>query len=61
MVRRLFEATSQVLKAPDTARILAREGTETAASGSPEEFGRFLAEDAKLWARLVQESGAKAE
>jgi tripartite-type tricarboxylate transporter receptor subunit TctC len=61
VVRKLFDATSQVLKAPDTARILAREGTETAASGSPEEFGRFLAEDAKLWARLVQESGAKAE
>ena len=61
VVRRLFDATSQVLKAPDTARILAREGTETAASGSPEEFGRFLAEDAKLWARLVKESGAKAE
>jgi tripartite-type tricarboxylate transporter receptor subunit TctC len=61
VVRRLFEATSQVLKAPETARILAREGTEAAGSGSPEEFGRFLAEDAKLWARLVQESGAKAE
>jgi tripartite-type tricarboxylate transporter receptor subunit TctC len=61
VVRRLFDATSQVLKAPDTARILSREGTETAASGSPEEFGRFLAEDAKLWARLVKESGAKAE
>jgi len=61
VVRRLFEAASQVLKAPETARILAREGTETAGSGSPEEFGRFLAEDAKLWARLVQESGAKAE
>jgi len=61
VVRRLFDATSQVLKAPETARILAREGTETAASGSPEEFGRFLAEDAKLWARLVKESGAKAE
>jgi len=61
VVRKLFDATSQVLKAPETARILAREGTETAASGSPEEFGRFLAEDAKLWARLVKESGAKAE
>jgi tripartite-type tricarboxylate transporter receptor subunit TctC len=61
VVRRLFEATSQVLKAPDTARILAREGTETASSASPEDFARFLAEDAKLWARLVKESGAKAE
>ena len=41
--------------------MFAREGTETASSASPEEFGRFLAEDAKLWARLVKESGAKAE
>lgn len=61
IVRRLFEATSQVVKAPETGRILAREGTETAGSASPEEFATFLAEDAKLWARLVKESGAKAD
>jgi tripartite-type tricarboxylate transporter receptor subunit TctC len=61
IVRRLFEATSQVLNAPETGRVLAREGTETAGSASPEDFARFLAEDAKLWARLVKESGAKAD
>jgi tripartite-type tricarboxylate transporter receptor subunit TctC len=61
IVRRLFEATTQVLKAPETGRVLAREGTETAGSASPEDFARFLAEDAKLWARLVKESGAKAD
>jgi tripartite-type tricarboxylate transporter receptor subunit TctC len=61
IVRRLFEATSQVLKAPETGRVLAREGTETAGSVSPEDFASFLAEDAKLWARLVKESGAKAD
>ena len=61
IVRRLFEATSQVLKAPETGTMLAREGTETAGSASPEEFADFLAEDAKLWARLVKESGAKAD
>jgi tripartite-type tricarboxylate transporter receptor subunit TctC len=61
IVRRLFEATNQVLKAPETGRVLAREGTETAGSASPEDFARFLAEDAKLWARLVKESGAKAD
>jgi len=43
------------------ARILAREGTETSSSRSPEEFAGFLAEDAKLWARLVKDSGAKAD
>ena len=61
IVRRLFEATSQVVNAPETGRILAREGTETAGSVSPEDFAAFLAEDAKLWARLVKESGAKAD
>jgi len=61
IVRRLFDATSQVVKAPETARVLAREGTETAGSASPEEFARFLDEDARLWARLVKESGAKAD
>jgi len=61
IVRQVFEATSQVVKAPETARILAREGTETASSASPEDFARFLEEDAKLWTRLVRESGAKAD
>jgi tripartite-type tricarboxylate transporter receptor subunit TctC len=61
IVRKLFDATSQVVKAPETARVLAREGTETAGSASPEEFARFLDEDARLWARLVKESGAKAD
>ena len=59
VVKKLFDATGQVLKNPETAKILAREGTETASSASPEDFGRFLEEDAKLWMRLVKESGAK--
>jgi tripartite-type tricarboxylate transporter receptor subunit TctC len=61
IVRKLYDATSQVLKLPDTARMLAREGTEAAGSASPEDFAAFLAEDAKLWARLVKDSGAKAD
>jgi tripartite-type tricarboxylate transporter receptor subunit TctC len=60
-VKKLFSATEQVLKQPEVAKILAREGTETASSTSPEDFAGFLAEDAKLWARLVKESGAKAD
>jgi tripartite-type tricarboxylate transporter receptor subunit TctC len=61
VVRKLFEATSQVVKLPEINKTLAREGTETASSASPEEFARFLQEDAKLWARLVKDSGAKAD
>ena len=61
IVRKLFDATRQVVTAPETSKILAREGTEASGSGSPDEFAAFLAEDAKLWARLVKDSGAKAD
>jgi len=60
-VRKLYGATEQVLKLPEIAKTLAREGTETSGSTSPEGFGAFLAQDAKLWERLVKESGAKAD
>jgi len=60
-VKRLFAATEQVLRLPEIAKILAREGTETSSSASPDDFGAFLREDAKLWTRLVKESGAKAD
>lgn len=61
VTRKLYAAAAQALKAPKVGPTLAREGTEISASGSPEDFVNFLAEDAKLWARLVRESGAKAE
>ena len=61
IVRKLYASTAQVLQAPEVAATLAREGTETSGSKSPEDFGAFLNEDAKLWARLVRESGAKAD
>jgi len=60
-VNKLYAATAHVLKLPEIARTLAREGTETSGSSSPEDYGAFLREDAKLWARLVKESGAKAD
>src|SRR6185295_17680273 len=60
-IARLFAATSEALRAPSVAPTLAREGTEISRSTSPEDFAAFLAEDAKLWARLVRESGAKAD
>ena len=60
-VSTLSQATSAVLMLPETARALAREGTEVSGSRSPQDFAAFLAEDAKLWARLVRDSGAKAD
>jgi len=61
VVRRLFSATSQALKLPEIARMLARDGTETVGSASPEEYAAFLATDAKLWQRIVKEGNVKAD
>lgn len=61
IVRKLYAAASQAVQAPEVAKALAREGTETSGSRSPEDFGAFLTEDAKLWRRLVKDSGAKAD
>jgi tripartite-type tricarboxylate transporter receptor subunit TctC len=58
---RLFDETAKALKLPQVGQALAKEGTEVSASTSPAEFAAFLAEDAKLWARLVKDSGVKAD
>jgi tripartite-type tricarboxylate transporter receptor subunit TctC len=59
--RRLYAATAEALRAPNVAPALARDGTEVSGSASPADFAAFLAKEAPLWARLVKESGAKAE
>ena len=61
IVRRVFDATATAMSNPAVSKVLAHGGTETAGSKSPEEFSDFLAEDAKLWARVVKDSGAKAD
>jgi tripartite-type tricarboxylate transporter receptor subunit TctC len=58
-LKKLFAATNEVLQMPRINAALAKEGTETSGSGSPEEFGSFIAEDGKLWERLIRDSGAK--
>jgi len=59
--KRLFDETARALKLPQVGQALAKEGTEVSGSASPAEFAAFLAEDARLWARLVRDSGAKAD
>ncbi|HKB61997.1 MAG TPA: tripartite tricarboxylate transporter substrate binding protein [Burkholderiales bacterium] len=59
IVKRLFDATVQTLQDARLKEILARDGTETAASRSPEEFAAFLREDARVIARVIRETGAK--
>jgi tripartite-type tricarboxylate transporter receptor subunit TctC len=61
VTRRLYAATSEALRAPSVGQALARDGTEVSGSASPADFAAFLKSEAPLWARLVKESGAKAE
>jgi tripartite-type tricarboxylate transporter receptor subunit TctC len=61
VVTRLFDATGVVLQNAEVNRALAKEGTETSASRSPQDFAAFLAEDTLLWTRLVKDSGAKPD
>ena len=48
------------LRSPEMAERFAREGTEIIAS-TPEEFGKHLRVELAKWARVVKESGLKAE
>jgi len=61
VVQKLYQETSKVLALPEVGKSLAREGTEVSGSKSPEEFAAFIAEDARLWTRLVKEAGVKAD
>jgi tripartite-type tricarboxylate transporter receptor subunit TctC len=61
VTQRLYAATSEALRAPNVVPALARDGTEVSGSASPADFSGFLAKEAPLWARLVKESGAKAD
>ena len=56
VIKRIFDASAQVVQLPEVRQALAREGTETATSKSPEDFAAFVAEDSKFWVRLVRDA-----
>jgi tripartite-type tricarboxylate transporter receptor subunit TctC len=61
VINKIFEANNAALQDPKVKAAFAREGTETSASKSPEDFANFLVEDGKFWARLVKDAGVKPE
>ena len=58
IIKKLHAATQLAMNADGPKAALAREATEVALSSSPEDFAAFLKEDAKLWTKLVKDSGA---
>jgi tripartite-type tricarboxylate transporter receptor subunit TctC len=59
VTKRLFDATKIALENAKLKEVLARDGTETAGSKSPEAFSAFLRTDAEAVARMIRDSGAK--
>jgi tripartite-type tricarboxylate transporter receptor subunit TctC len=61
IVATLFKATEAALGDANVKKALAKEGTETLGSASPQDFAAFISRDAKFWADLVKDSGIKSE
>jgi tripartite-type tricarboxylate transporter receptor subunit TctC len=57
LVQRLNQDLANVLKSPDVAASLARMGSSDV-TGSPEQFGQFIARELPYWELLVKRSGA---
>src|SRR5205085_12067027 len=59
IVQKIHDATVAALQTPTVKAALEREGTEVSLSGSPGQFAKFLADDAKFWVRLVKSANVK--
>ncbi len=57
---KLSAETAKILKLPDVREKLASQGAE-AVGNSPEAFGAFIKAEIAKWAKVIRESGAKAE
>jgi tripartite-type tricarboxylate transporter receptor subunit TctC len=60
VIERLHKELSVILASAETKKRFESEGGE-AAHMSPEEFGRFIADETVKWAKVVKEAGIKAE
>ena len=60
IVAKLNAEISRALTLPDVKERLAREGAETAPN-SPEQFGRFVQSEIAKFAKIIKESGARAD
>ena len=60
IVNKLAAEFAKVVRSPDVAATFSSEGAEPVGS-TPEEFGRFIAEEIKVWNRVIRESGVQVE
>jgi len=57
IVQTVFDAATRSVQQPEVKAVLQKEGTEVLLSKSPQDFARYLAQDATFWADLVKRSG----
>lgn len=60
IVARLNSEIAKIMLQPEIRKQLADQGAE-AVTSSPEQFGTFIVSEIARWAKVVKESGAKAE
>lgn len=60
IVTRLHNETAKLLKLPDVKESMAANGLDPVGS-TPEEFAAYLTAQTNLWAKVIKESGARAD
>lgn len=60
IVNKLAAAFGSVVRSPEVAGQFAGEGADPIGS-TPQAFGRFIADEIKVWHRVIQESGVSVE
>jgi tripartite-type tricarboxylate transporter receptor subunit TctC len=60
IIDRLNAEVTRILAMPDVKTTLFNQGLD-AAPGTPEQFGAYIRSERAKWARVIKESGAKAE
>jgi tripartite-type tricarboxylate transporter receptor subunit TctC len=61
VIARLNQELSAVLRLDDLQKMLLRGGSEAAYMPGPSEFGRFLAEELTIWARVAKQANIKVD
>jgi tripartite-type tricarboxylate transporter receptor subunit TctC len=60
IIMRYNAVVNEILHEPRTVEALAKQGL-TAAGGTPEQFGQFIAADMAKWQKLVRDAGITAQ
>lgn len=61
IVTKLNQDIGRILQLPDVLERISQQGSAEIVGGSPEQYGAFVRAEIAKWAKVVRESGAKAD